>query len=576
MKKQCRDRATEYAEEVKQGKHTVGKLHMQACLRHINDIKRQNTDEFPYIWDPEASERIIDFCENMTIAEGNMPKAVKLYGFQCFDIGVPFGWKKRDGLRRFRRKYKSVARQNGKTFENGLVAAYIMGFSGYNLGKLFTAATKKRQARLAWEETKRFIEIDPDLGELFKIQDYKSLITCNHTGCTMEALSKEAGLDDGFRSIFSSVDELHQHKDGSVLNALYRGTRMLPETLVCGITTRGNIINGFCKELDDYATNILLGNAIAEDFFVDIYCLDEGDNIFEEKNWIKANPLLMRIPEKIEQMRVEARTAKDMGGMELMDFKTKCLNLWARDINTAFIDIDDWVKCGREMKLEMVKGNKCYLGLDLSSGGDLTSMSIFIPQGEKLYYVWSHSFMPAGRFYEHIETDLAPYDWWRGQGLLTVTGGQGDYKNDFKFIISKAREIIEEYDLKLNGIAIDPYNADGILSDLESFGVPVMIVRQSARELNSATEALKLDIKSGYVMYDKADELLSWSISNAKIVRNSFGEMKIDKEPNAQHRRIDPIDALINAYTMYLRRKDNEPIDHTESFNAYMAAMGWK
>lgn len=94
-----------------------------------------------------------------------------------------------------------------KTFENGIIGTYIAAFDGYNYGKLFTAATKKRQSRLAWEEMSKFVTIDPDLSELFAVKDYKSMIVCDVTGCTIEALSKEAGLDDGFRSIFCSVDK---------------------------------------------------------------------------------------------------------------------------------------------------------------------------------------------------------------------------------------------------------------------------------------------------------------------------------------------------------------------------------
>ena len=98
------------------------------------------------------------------------------------------------------------------------MGTYIAGFSGYKHGKLFTAATKKRQSRLAWEEMAKFVTIDPDLGELFDVKDYKSTIIAKETACTIEALSREAGLDDGFRSIFSSIDELHQHKDNKVYN----------------------------------------------------------------------------------------------------------------------------------------------------------------------------------------------------------------------------------------------------------------------------------------------------------------------------------------------------------------------
>ena len=104
------DRATEYARDVVAGKIVAGTLHVQACLRHLQDLERQDTDEFPYLWNPEASERVLEYAETLTIAEGFEPKPVQLYGFQCFDLGVPFGWYKRNGYRRFRRMYKSVAR----------------------------------------------------------------------------------------------------------------------------------------------------------------------------------------------------------------------------------------------------------------------------------------------------------------------------------------------------------------------------------------------------------------------------------------------------------------------------------
>ena len=105
-----------------------------------------------------------------------------------------------------KRRIKSLRDNKLKTMENGVTATYISAFSGYHHGKLFAAANKKRQARIAWEEVQKFILVDPELGELFRVQDWKSMITALGTGCTIEALSKEAGLDDGFRSIFASVD----------------------------------------------------------------------------------------------------------------------------------------------------------------------------------------------------------------------------------------------------------------------------------------------------------------------------------------------------------------------------------
>jgi phage terminase large subunit-like protein len=574
------DRATEYASKVVSGKIVAGELHILACQRHINDLKRQRTKDFPYYYDPDKAKEVIDYAETLTIAEGDAPKPVKLIDSQAFDLGVTFGWfKVSNNKRRFRRRYKCMARQNGKTFENGIMGTYIAGFGGYNYGKLFTVATKKRQARLAWEEMSKFINVDPDLGEYFDVKDYKSVIEAIETLCTIEALSKEAGLDDGFRSIFSSIDELHQHKDHKIYKALYNGTRALPETLVSMITTRGDKLNSFCKEMDDYAIKILRGLATAEDFFVDIYCLDPTDDIWDPKNWVKANPFLCTDPEKLEVLKTDARTAKDMGGADLRDFLTKSLNMWVENTDDQFINSEKWQKCGSDRTLKDFTGRKCWVGLDLSSGGDLTTIALEFPLEENSkdkYYFYSHSFMPRGRLEEHIETDLAPYDLWEQMELITVTGGSGDFKNDYKFIINHLKELRDEYDLEFLGIGIDPHNADGILSDLEAFGCPVVIIVQSCKSLNDATVDIQLLTKSENIEYNRRNELLTWSFINASIVRNSFDEIKVDKKPGQRFKRIDPVDACVDAHAVMLKNKTKEVVDVQSELDKYLEAMGWK
>ena len=155
------DRVTAYARAAVAGQVEVdGELHILACKRHLQDLERERTSEFPYYWDPDAAERVLSYAETLTIAEGSEPKAVELIPEQVFDIGCTFGWKKvSNNCRRFRRRYKCMARQNGKTFENGIMGTYVAGFGGYYHGKLFTVATKKRQARLAWAYINLFIWI---------------------------------------------------------------------------------------------------------------------------------------------------------------------------------------------------------------------------------------------------------------------------------------------------------------------------------------------------------------------------------------------------------------------------------
>ena len=580
MKVAKKDRATEHAKLVVSGvfdhsKIPFGRLHYLACKRHLKDLDRQRTDDFPYFWDIDASEKILDFAETLTIAEGEKPKPVKLKEFQYFIIGSLFGWKKLNGYRRFRRSYVSMARQQGKSFINGIMGSYIALFGNYSYGKLFTASTKRRQARIAWEEIAKFINIDEDLQELFEVKDYKSLIVCNVTNCTIEALSKEGGLEDGHRSIFSSLDELHQIPTNHVYKALYNGTRALMETLVSMITTRGFDMNteSFSFSMDNYAVSILEGTVTAEDFFADIYCLDKGDDIFDENNYIKANPYLATFEEGMEILRQDAQTAKDMGGAELRDFKTKSMNIWARDEDTQFIDLEKWQRCGTNKTLKDFDGCSCFCGLDLSSGGDLTTLSLEFPNNDR-FYIYSHSFMPKARLQEHIESDLAPYDIWEQNKLITVTGGADDFKNDYKFIIKHLKELIEEYHLNIKAIGYDPHNADAFLSDLEELGIPLIEITQSAKFLNDATSDMQLNVKSEKIEYDKTNELLSWSFSNAKTVSNSFGEIKVDKEKNKRNRRIDPVDACINAHVAYMKFKDDIDIDI--EMEKYLEAMEWR
>lgn len=570
------DRATLHAERVVSGQEPSCLTHRMACERHLNEIAKQGTKEFPFVWCPEKSEKILRYAEMLTIAEGAQPRPVRLHDFQCFDLGVPFGWVHAEmGFRRIRRKYKSVARQNGKTFENGITGSYIANWGGYNFGKLFTAATKKRQARIAWEEIQKFITVDKDLQALFDVKDYKSLIIAKRTGCTIEALSRESGLDDGFRAIFCSVDEIHQHKDNGIYKALYNGQASLDEALISMITTRGKSLNSFCREMDDYCLQILAGTAEADDFFVDIYTLDKEDDPFDESVWYKANPHLVTVPSALEQLRRDAQTAKQMGGFEMSDYMTKRQNLWYEYGDTQYITPNEW-KLGRtELTIENMRGRRCFAGLDLSSGGDLTSLALLFPLDDGKIYVWSHSYIPAKRLEEHIITDTAPYDVWAKSGLLTPSEAVGGLKNDYLQIVADLKELQEKFEINIACIGYDPHNADAFLEELDTLGAPLLEVKQSARFLSDTTVDFALEVKAGNVLYDQRNALMSWSIVNAKKTKNSFGEIKVDKEVNARHARIDVVDAIIDAHLVYRKSSKEETPNYETVVEDYLKKMGW-
>ena len=155
-----------------------------------------------------------------------------------------------------------------------------------------------------------------------------------------------------------------------------------------------------------------------------------------------------------------------------------------------------------------------------------------------------------------------------------------DFMNDYKFIISHLKELKERLGLEFLGIGIDPHNAGGVMEDLEEFGCPVVTITQSARNLNDATCAVQLQVKGHKFEYDRKNELLTWSFVNAAVVANSFGEIKVDKKRKNGHKeeakRIDPVDAAIDAYALMLLNKTSENANLDSSLEEFLEMMGWK
>lgn len=112
---------TRYAADVIAGRIVAGKYVILACKRHMGDLERQGTDEFPYVFDEEKANKVFRFAEKycrhiedgLTVKKGD---PIILDDFLQFIIGSVFGWVHKDtGLRRFRKVYEQVARKNSKS-----------------------------------------------------------------------------------------------------------------------------------------------------------------------------------------------------------------------------------------------------------------------------------------------------------------------------------------------------------------------------------------------------------------------------------------------------------------------------
>lgn len=564
------DRTTSYAKLVVSGKKIAGRKEFLACKRHLDDLKRK---KFEFKFDVEEAEFAIDFANTLIKKNG---EPLKTRGFQEFIIGSLHGWKrKRTKERRFREAYIQVGRRNGKSFLSGEQATFFSSCLGMK-DRIFCAATKQEQANIVWDDIRNFIESDVDLIELYKVKEHDRTIKSLITDTVIKSLGRDTKSMDGFGNILAICDELHAHPNNQMYKLLLDGQADVDNALTLAITTAGFNLNSFCYEHYQFCEKILEGLVDKESLFIFICEMDKDDDIWEPKNWLKANPYFLfnedgTINEKkLARYAEKAIDAKEKGGEDLTNFLTKQLNMWVTTKCGQYIDLAKFKECESELTLEDMRGRKAYLGFDLSKGGDLTSIALIFPMEDDKVYIYSHSFMPELRLAEHEKTDDVPYRIWVREGLLTLTTGGFGVKTDYKFIISHLKEIIEKYEVEILECGYDAHNAGSFLSDLEFLDCDLTEVKQSAKSLNDATIDFALSVKAIQLLYDKRNSLLKWSIANATTTSNSFGEIKIDKQ--AQKNRIDPVDAIIDAWKIMLLNK-KEDVDINESVEDWLKLM---
>lgn len=567
------DRTSEYARLVVSGKKPVGRSEYLACKRHLDDMKKGK--DFGFKWDKAAAERAIDIANELTIAEGLEPKKLTMRGFQNFIIGSLHGWKvKRKGHLRFREAYVQMGRQNGKSFLSGTEINTRASFSDYAEGRIFCAATKQDQANIVWDEVRKFIEADSDLKKIYRIREHDHTIKSLVTGTVVKSIGRDTKSADGFRSILAIIDEYHAHPTNQMYTLMRDGQVMVDDALTMAITTAGFNLNGPCYQQYKLAKQVLEGVVELDSLFVFIAEMDEEDDIWDYRNWAKANPLSLWNEDETVNMDKVARlselaiAAHEKGGEDLVNFMTKTLNKWVTFGGGSFVKLDAFKRCECDLTLEAMRGRDAFLGIDLSSGGDLTSIALVFPIEDERYYLYSHSFMPELRLLEHEKTDDAPYRAWVEVGLITLTSSLFGLKTDYKFIIAHLKQLIESYDIQIRACGYDSHNAGAFLGDLLELGFDCIEVPQSAKSLSEATQDFALAAESGQLRYNKNEALLVWSVINAITTKNSFGEVKIDKM--TQTNRIDPVDAAIDAWKIMMLNQQAPALDMNEVVDQWM------
>ena len=135
-------------------------------------------------------------------------------------------------------------------------------------------------------------------------------------------------------------------------------------------------------DLFENGKRCLNGDIKDDNFFYMLFSLDEGDDYQDTSNWIKSNPAIGQTLH-IDDLISEWNQSKNLPTQK-ENFLTKNLNLFL-DQSDVWIPQDIVRQNFNELNLDDFIGEKCWMGIDLSSTKDLTALSLVFKREEKFY-----------------------------------------------------------------------------------------------------------------------------------------------------------------------------------------------
>ncbi|WP_349624019.1 terminase TerL endonuclease subunit [Lactiplantibacillus plantarum] len=340
---------------------------------------------------------------------------------------------------------------------------------------------------------------------------------------------------------FSRVSGMGQQKNG----------------LLCIISTSGFNLKGAMFEDYQVMDDILHNKQANDRQFIAIWELDDREEVNDQDNWIKANPLF-EIPAVNELMSEnlvnDVATARQQG--DLVPVLVKQFNMWCQSNSDSFISHSEWSKT--IVDKPSLQGQRVVFGIDLSKSNDLTSVSWIIPQDDGSFYCDSHSWVATKYgLVSKMKQDGINYKALADANECDITdleSGVINYQAIFDFI----KRMVDENNLKVEAICYDPWSFSYLLGQFEKQSWPLIETAQNNKTLSFPTKQFKEYLLNKQITHSN-NHLLSIAVDNSVLIYDSTGNVRINKMKNNE--KIDPLAALMNAWVY----TSNEIIEGTDN-----------
>lgn len=529
-----------YALDAVEGNIVVGEYVRLACKRFLNDLERHDL-EFRH----EIGDKFIKFCSCLKLFEGGSKSVGKpvdeaLSDWQMFWVFNLLCFYRKNGKRRFTKCLVNIARKQAKTMVSALLALWFLLFDGEGGPLICLSANSREQAGQDFKFCEAFAQqLDPKEK---KIKRYRQQLTTDFNKGRLSVFSSESKNADGYNPSVFIVDEMAGATTTEMVDVWRSGQGARENPMGIIISTAGFDTSSPFYKMIQVGKEVLRGIKEDDSYLYLIYTLDEGDDFRDEHVWNKSMPNL-DISVSRDFVREEVNNAINDTQLEV-SVKTKTFNLFVSSSST-WINSEFIRKCVSPVKWsDFDENTQLYIGIDLASTGDLTSVAyMFKPEDEDMLYVKHVNYLPE--YTLNHSPNSQKYKEWMKRGWLKITQGN---VCDYSVVLNDIMEHTQNYCTQK--IGYDPWSATQFVINATNEGLPMYPVSQTMVNLTKPTKTLERLIKLGKIVFD-VNEITTWCFENT-AVKSDWNENIRPIKGGSKEQKIDNVVSTIVALSVYL------------------------
>lgn len=531
----------EYHDKIERGQIIAGKWIKKIYKILVDGIKSGDWD-----FDAKKANKAIQFIENFCHHSKGRNDLFKLELWQKAIISAIFGiLDKKTHRRQFREIFLLVGRKNGKSLFAAAIMAYVAYIDGEYGSELYCLAPKLDQADIVYDSFYKITQAEEELAEVTKKR--RSDIYIAELNTTIKKIAFNAKKADGFNPTMTTNDEMEAWPGDQGLKqyeVMVSGTGARTEPITLSTSTAGYVNDGIFDELMKRSTAFLKGSSKERRLLPFLYMIDDLEKWNTKEELAKANP---NLGVSVQWEFFEEQIAIALQSLsKKAEFMTKYCNI-KQNSSIAWLDYETVAKAaGQPYTLDDFRGCYCVAGIDLSRTTDLTAVSLVIEKGGKNHVI-TQFFMPQERYNVAIDEEGVPYNIFKEQGYLTISGEhQVNYKDVFAWFV----RLIKEYKIRPLKVGYDRYCAGYLVEEMKESGFHMNDVYQGTN-LTPVLNTFEGDLKDGMYLIGENNLLKSHLLNVAVQIQTDDSRMKPVKIEKRAH--IDGAVSIFDALAVKMK-----------------------